>query len=170
MRNSIASKFFPKFHQTPPTPPESTKESKKTKKGGLRRHSECPSPEAMEQLIFDLYLCSPTKERRQRQAVKIHYQKQRNAILSPTEMELNTEQLILDIYLESPSKKIRQVKAMQAWEKAQEEKRRNTVFSFTCIGRQMTCGFQVNSPAILRGQFGGTNLVAEGTRKRSATM
>jgi len=110
---------------------------------------------------------STNKPKKTKKAEESKSRKQRNAILSPTEMELNTEQLILDIYLESPSKKRRQIKAVRAWEK--QEKRRNTGlrFNFSSCIPEFHCGLR---PPLLRGQFRGINLVAEGTRKRSATM
>lgn len=82
----------------------------------------------MEQLMFDLYLNSPTKKRRQREAVKAWETQRDEEIVNPTSPILRTEQLVFDIYLNSPSKQRRQLEATREWEKANNATRSVSCF------------------------------------------
>jgi len=142
--------------------------------GPVAPESECPSPTIselnMEQFIFDLYLNSPTKKRRQSKAAAAHDRNEINPILSPTEMEKNMEQVVLDIYLNSPTKERRQLQAAEMWEKAREEKKRNTVRTVSCLGpRQMFCRFEP-SPILRREILDDKELNEEMHQPRRATV
>ena len=75
--------------------------------------SPTASEQNMEQLIFDLHLNSPSKERRQVKCVSDYERKLRESILHPTEEEKIVEQFIFDIYLHSPTRERR----LSSWEK-----------------------------------------------------
>lgn len=73
-----------------------------------------------EQLIFDLHLNSPSKPRRQLEAVQTWKKERMRRISHPSSSEITMEQVMFDIYLNSPTKPRRQLEARKAWEKERE--------------------------------------------------
>ena len=106
----------------------------------------------MEQFVFDLYLNSPTKQRRKLDAVRASEDEKLDKILNPTNQEASMEQVIFDLYLNSPSKMRRQEEAVRASEK---EKMRKVLYPTNqeATMEQVMFDIYLNSPTRKRRQI-----------------